>query len=633
MTTGELGVASPTGGAATSPASVAREAQSCVVPASADRRQDPPSWWRRLSADQRVTLLICVMVSIAVALFVGVVIHLSGPVSPLHLPWPVWLAAFALGEACVVHVQARKESHSFSLNDLVLVAALCLAPPMALISAQVIGTGITLVVLRRQSGVKLAFNLAQVALGGVVATGVFAMLSHGIVWSSPWVWAAALAAIAAATLTGGVCVWPVLALSEGGRVSLRALRQLLELSLPFSVGLGAVGLLQARTAVLDPLALALLVPPCGLLIAAYRAYTHARQQQDNLRLLHEVTSLLYESGNAGDGLGNFLTAVREAFKAGMAEMVLLPEGTGSATVSRARENREAVTLLPLLETDESASLISSATAAGALVTRSGTGQSHWLDDYVARRGLKDAMTAVLRTEERVYGLLLVGSRLGEISTFSGSDLVLLETFARHVATSLERGRLQGDLRHLDQVQQKLRHQAMHDALTGLPNRTLFVDRTRTALRLANRTGAWPAVLYLDLDGFKPVNDRYGHEAGDVLLQTFAERLSGCLRAADTSARLGGDEFAVLVNGPIEAETVERVVERIRAQLARPIDVGGGRRVQVGASIGVALAEPSTAEVETLVRRADAAMYAAKRSGDGRHVLHGAAPDDGAADLA
>jgi diguanylate cyclase (GGDEF)-like protein len=356
--------------------------------------------------------------------------------------------------------------------------------------------------------------------------------------------------------------------------------------------------------------------------AAYRAYTHARRQEDNLRLLHEVTSLLYDAESAHDGLASFVTAVRAAFRAAGAELVLLGEDGGSATVTRSRDGQETAVLLRLEESDDVALLLHSATAGEALMSRTGAGSGTGpLDDYVGRRGLKDAVMAVLRTDERVHGILLVSNRLGEVSTFSESDQRLLETFARHVATSLERGRLQTDLRNVTDLQEKLRHQALHDALTGLPNRTLFLDRAENALRLAGRTQVWPAVFYLDLDGFKPVNDTYGHEAGDILLQAFADRLRGCLRSADTAARLGGDEFAVLVNGPIDPDGVAHVVARIKAELARPIDLSGGRQATVGASIGIAIAEPEAADVETLVRRADQAMYTAKRARDGRYVIY------------
>jgi diguanylate cyclase (GGDEF)-like protein len=467
----------------------------------------------------------------------------------------------------------------------------------------------------------MAFNLAQFAVTYCVATTVFAAVIRGADRSSPWIWFGAMVALAAATLISNLSVFAAIRLSDGD-VHLRDLRSLTTLSLPFALGTGAVGLLVARTAVLDPLGLLLLVGPTALVIAAYRAYTHARRQEDNLRLLHEVTSLLYDAESAHDGLASFVTAVRTAFRAAGAELVLLGEDAGSATVTRSRDGQETAVLLPLAESDDVALLLHSATAGGTLTARTGAGSgSGPLDDHVGRRGLKDAVMAVLRTDERVHGLLLVSNRLGEVSTFSDSDQRLLETFARHVATSLERGRLQTDLRNITDLQEKLRHQALHDALTGLPNRTLFLDRAENALRLAGRTQTWPAVFYLDLDGFKPVNDTYGHEAGDLLLQAFADRLRGCLRSADTAARLGGDEFAVLVNGPIDADGVARVVARMKAELARPIDLGEGRQATVGASIGVAIAEPSAAEVETLVRRADQAMYTAKRARDGRYVIY------------
>jgi diguanylate cyclase (GGDEF)-like protein len=223
------------------------------------------------------------------------------------------------------------------------------------------------------------------------------------------------------------------------------------------------------------------------------------------------------------------------------------------------------------------------------------------------------MVAALRTDDRVHGLLLVGGRLGDVTTFSSSDLALLDTFARHVATSLERGRLEENLRQVTDLKEQLRHQALHDPLTGLPNRTLFLDRARHAVDAAARTRIYPAILYIDLDGFKPVNDNFGHEAGDSLLRTVADRLRGCLRPADTAARLGGDEFALLLNGPVDRSAIARVVERINTQLDVPVVLGEGVVATVGASIGVAVAGPDITDADTLVRQSDIAMYAAKRA--------------------
>ena len=220
----------------------------------------------------------------------------------------------------------------------------------------------------------------------------------------------------------------------------------------------------------------------------------------------------------------------------------------------------------------------------------------------------------------MQGLLLVSGRLGDVGTFAGSDLALLETFARHVATSLDRGRLETDLRRVIELQEELRHAAMHDPLTELPNRTLFLDRTEHDLHLAGRNGQWPAVLYIDLDGFKPVNDTYGHQAGDLLLKVFSQRLHGCVRTADTAARLGGDEFAVLLHGPIDDEGVRDGARPDPRRAGPAVDLGGGRSAKVGASIGVAFSGPDT-DIDGLIRRADLAMYTAKRNGRGISVFY------------
>jgi diguanylate cyclase (GGDEF)-like protein len=573
--------------------------------------------WSWLTTTRRITLLIAAMAATAAALFVIVVRDLDGLDVPRAVPWLVWVAAFAAGEVLVVHVQLRRDSHSFSLTDLVLVAGLYLTGPVALVTAQLLGTGLALVLHRRQSGLKLAFNLAQYAVTGCLAVTVFAAWTQGIGWANPGGWVAAMAAVVVTSLTAELCLFAALSLSDGA-LNIRELPHMLRLSMPFALGVAAMGLLAAYITLQNPAGLFLLVLPSGLLIAAYRAYTRAREQQDNLRLLHEVTSLLYNSEDATTALTDFLTSVRSAFRAGLAELILLGDGDGTSTVSRSREDQEPVALMPLTHTQDAAQVVRWATDSGVLTSRTGTTRGSQLDAYIAQRGLDDAMVSVLRTEDRVHGLLLVADRLGDVATFAASDLALLETFARHVATSLERGRLERDLRQVTELKEELRHQAMHDALTGLPNRTLFLDRTQHAVHLAGRNGLWPAVLYIDLDGFKPVNDVYGHAAGDVLLQAFAQRLQDCLRTADTAARLGGDEFAVLLHGPIDRSGVEQVLGRIRTLLDLPVDLGAGRAAKVGASVGVAIADADT-DVDTLVRHADVAMYAAKRGGRGSAV--------------
>ncbi|MDX6513952.1 MAG: hypothetical protein QOE36_3456 [Gaiellaceae bacterium] len=152
--------------------------------------------------------------------------------------------------------------------------------------------------------------------------------------------------------------------------------------------------------------------------------------------------------------------------------------------------------------------------------------------------------------------------------------------------------------------------ALHDPLTGLPNRMLFDDRLRQALALAERERTGAALLVADLDGFKNVNDTYGHHVGDAVLRQIGPRLSRDLRRVDTVARLGGDEFAVVLPGLVDASAARRIADELRAVVREPFVVGE-LVLDLDASVGVALFQVHGTDAETLLRRADYAMYAAK----------------------
>ncbi len=182
-----------------------------------------------------------------------------------------------------------------------------------------------------------------------------------------------------------------------------------------------------------------------------------------------------------------------------------------------------------------------------------------------------------------------------------------------------------DIRQQKLVEARLKHNARHDALTGLPNRSLFLEQVGLTLaRLHRRPDRRFAVVFMDLDGFKQVNDTLGHAAGDALLLVVADRLTRCLRPQDTVARFGGDEFALLLDESGNESEVAAVAARIQAEIQQPIDIygtGHGPGARVRASLGIAIAVPVYESAEEILLHADSAMYMAKTSGGGHHVTY------------
>ena len=194
----------------------------------------------------------------------------------------------------------------------------------------------------------------------------------------------------------------------------------------------------------------------------------------------------------------------------------------------------------------------------------------------------------------------------EVPVIVGASVVLFVLVAARMACMISQQRA---------LERRLEFQALHDPLTLLANRVLFADRLEQALARASRQQSHVAVLFVDLDDFKPVNDSLGHEVGDRLLRAMGERLRTCLRPADTAARLGGDEFAVLLESVGSEAEAMQITRRILDALHAPFTLGG-HDVSIGASVGVALSEGARDRSDDLLRKADLALYRVKRESKG-----------------
>lgn len=219
--------------------------------------------------------------------------------------------------------------------------------------------------------------------------------------------------------------------------------------------------------------------------------------------------------------------------------------------------------------------------------------------FVRSLGADDTMHCELHLLRPDGGRMPVALTVSAIRDESGA----ISGFVGSAQDNTERKRLADEMMHL----------AYHDGLTGLPNRVLLEDRLGQAIRTNMRQGLPLSLLFIDLDRFKPINDTWGHAAGDQVLSEVARRLRSALRASDTVARIGGDEFVVLLTTLKRADDAVVVADKLVDALSDPILIGG-RELQVGASIGIVHAPEDGVEPQTLLRRADAAMYAAKETG-------------------
>ncbi len=246
-------------------------------------------------------------------------------------------------------------------------------------------------------------------------------------------------------------------------------------------------------------------------------------------------------------------------------------------------------------------------------------------DRVACRAqeLRSMIIVPLRHRCEVVGVLNVNSP--EVRTFDGNDVRTVQLIAGAISAAYGHAvdlaakqqlldELETTVSALRDSEAKLSYQARHDALTGLPNRTLFLERLRVALE--ERGERLVAVLFVDLDGFKVVNDSLGHDAGDALLVQAAQRISGVLRESDTAARLGGDEFVIVCLDDSPVSAAVHMAERLSSVLEVPFAVAG-RDAFMSASIGIAAHDGSA---EDLLRDADVAMYSAKAGGKAHYEI-------------
>jgi diguanylate cyclase (GGDEF)-like protein len=539
----------------------------------------------------------------AVAVYVLGIHRLPALAAPLALDWWVVAAGFATAEILVVYLRFRRDTHSFSLSEIPLIVGLYFLRPDDLLLALVVGSGAALALHRRQPAVKLVFNVVNLAFATGFGIVLFRVILADADPIGPTGWAATIVAAIATDVVSLVMINGAISLSTGSRPDVTKV-----------VGSGSVasffntclGLMTVTVLWIRPEAIWLPLVLAGLMVGAYRIYGSVHHKHESLETLYSSTRLLHQASDVESANATLLGQAIEMFRAGRAELLLFPSGGELGVELSLTEASEVETRrVDAIDPRDGVWATVASEARGICLPRPIANDR--LRGYFGRRGIRDAMVAPLFRQDTIVGTVLVANRQGDVGTFGADDLQLFETFANHASAAIENARLIDRLRrHAEETQ----HQALHDSLTGLPNRALFRQQVEDALGARQDQTSTSAVLLMDLDRFKEVNDTLGHHNGDLLLQAVARRLQSTVRPGDVVARLGGDEFGILLADADGRQTIEAVAERLNEALAEPFLVQE-MTLEVGASIGIATSPGDGDDVDTLIQRADVAMYVAK----------------------
>ncbi len=531
----------------------------------------------------------------AVSALGGAAAVASGVLATLEgvLPHPLALVVVALvvglGDLPIVHVRYGDDVHSFTWSEAALVAGLVLLPTWWLPAIGAIPVGLQHVLLRRPA-VKALFNASSYAFGSFLATAVLVLVTERLP-GVPEGGALALA-VAAFYVSQTVSVSLVIARAQAMPVH-RALRSGLLLATLFAIANASVAILVATAATREPLVLLTLPPVVVQLLFAYRNTREVLHERDLWVSIQEL-SLDLQRAATDEVAPLALRAAQRLVEADVAELLVVDRDRaeryrtrqGDIDVARGEPAALADDVWGRVECDRSSFWL--------LPQSASLRQRAWLRDH----GAESALVVPLEWGGTVIGLIRAGFSGRQGSPRAES---VLSTLATQVASAVASHRQTAELVH----------QAGHDQLTGLPNRTLLVEELGRRLDAVDgRTGV--AVLFFDLDGFKVVNDSLGHHVGDDVLLEAARRLRHAVRADDVVARFGGDEFVVVCAGVRSVADAGEIARELLDALAVPTSPGV-RATHISASAGLAYTEEPGATAESMLRDADAAMYEAKRT--------------------
>ena len=587
---------------------------------------------RALSPAQVTWLLTTALAAGAVVLANGTG---GGPILALHLPVVVVAlalgAVFFLAEQFLLNVDFRRQAHTFTLAGIPLLIGVLVVSPVVFVLTRLVASVVALV-WQRVSVDKAAYNSAAYAFEAAADAMLVHLLLRPTSGLDLQIAVTLIALLAAVDQLISALVLVMIRVHNGplSRADVvEVLAPALVLSVTSSMLALSVIILFAYGTLGAVVAVVLLV----IIAAGYRAYAATRHRHQSLTLVHEFVTGGVGAQSLETLAEELLSRIRRMLRASTVQVMLVDGESDQGD----RLPSKVAPVLTLAVDEEDSLHVSNADfdAQDWVVVRTLTQHEPLLagrttkdpgvQQWLAEHGFRDAIMVALPDSSGIRGTLRVTDRLGETSTFTAEDLTMLQTLTGHLAVALRSIRLV----------QKLGEDATHDSLTGLANRRGLY--TVGQARLAETPGRRRALLLLDLDKFKEVNDSLGHHAGDQLLIEMGDRLRVQLRSGDLLARLGGDEFAILLEDAGNEEAAS-VADNLRARLAEPFTTSAGSpamgkiTLHTSVSIGIARFPDDGPDLSSLLRKADIAMYKAKTSSEGHHLYSDTDNADGAARL-
>jgi diguanylate cyclase (GGDEF)-like protein len=537
------------------------------------------------------------------------------------LPWWTELAMCYATSLLWVQVRVHREVSTLALTEIPVVVGLFLVDPHQLLGCYVVG--VLLASWTRRRRIRWVKDFANAALDVLyIGVAVLVFKAVGPVASDPF-GARSLLALAVAMIVAGWFVYPI-TLNLGitfmqGRLRLGEITRAYLFQLAATTTNASLGIVALLVLTTHPWLAVALAPPIILVLAGQLAAGESQRRADRNEFLYRTTEILHSSRQLGERAGELLNGITNMFGVARAELVVIPEVRGPAVrfVSTGDDEHAAMLTseLTFAEQEVLNELRTTAILSGAVARDQSLGLA------LAERSASAGTIVVLRGLEGPQGMLLLLDPIRDNVKLGVHEQSLLTTVAGLISVALENGQLAEAIKAMSVEKAELKRRAFYDPLTQIANRSLFIDTVTKSLGQLTETQRPIAVMFIDLDGFKEINDTFGHAVGDRVLSAVAARLKVQVRKLDLAARIGGDEFGMLLDGMRHKSDASVVAERIIETLRRPIPMGDAM-VTIGASVGVAVVDdPAGApEPEELMRRADMAMYLAKRQGKNRFVV-------------